>query len=53
MFGDALCYILIISNQITQINIMIGDKPSNPHLKSYFINQSGFKNIGGGFCNLP
>ncbi len=31
---------------------MIGGKPPNPHLKSYFINQSGLNNIGGGFCSF-
>ncbi len=35
-----------------QINIIIGGKPPNPYLKSYFINQADLKNIGGGFCSF-
>ncbi len=35
-----------------QINIVIGGKPPNPHLKSYFINQSGLKKLVGGFCSF-
>ncbi len=47
-----MCYILIISTKSIQINIVIGSNPPNPYLKSYFINQSDLKNIGGGFCNF-
>ncbi len=34
------------------MNIMIGGKPPNPHFSLKFINQSCFKNIGGGFCSF-
>ncbi len=36
-----------------QINIVIGGKSPNPHIKSYFINQSGLKDLVGDSAVLP
>ncbi len=39
---------VVYPTKLIQINIVIGGKPPNPNLKSYFINQSALKYIGGG-----
>ncbi len=50
--GCIVLYMDYIQPTQIQINIVIRGKPPNTHLKSYFINQSGFKYIDGGFCSF-